>query len=173
MRKLRHVLRFAVDVDDWTAQVLRQTKKRCQIGCLEPDPRNSNILMERFGGTPQVVVKEAALSNARGTGAFAQGPAPNSGSGYLAKENTPEAIGVRTTTIDHIWPAARVRLQFGPLKWLYEKVASVWGYGGEKAWRGLALYGLDGLHQRVADSPVTDEHLSTALNARFLKAQRW
>lgn len=54
--------------------------------------------------------------------------------------------------------AARGRLQSAPLKWLFEKVAQVWGGSDESRWRGLALYGLDGSHQRVADSLVNDEH---------------
>ena len=49
---------------------------------------------------------------------------------------------------------ARERLGDEPLRWLFERTASTWGHSSARthAWRGLALYGVDGTTVRVPDS---------------------
>lgn len=53
---------------------------------------------------------------------------------------------------------ARGRLTSSPLQWLFNKVADTWCGDGEERWHGLSLYGLDGSHQRVADTKEVAEH---------------
>jgi hypothetical protein len=53
---------------------------------------------------------------------------------------------------------ARARLTEAPIKWLFCRVAETWSSSHETKWRGLGLYGLDGSHQRVADSKEVSEH---------------
>lgn len=50
---------------------------------------------------------------------------------------------------------ARARLGEEPLQWLFEKCSEKWGHESARrhAWRGLALYGVDGTTVRVPDSP--------------------
>jgi hypothetical protein len=50
---------------------------------------------------------------------------------------------------------ARARLGKEPLKWLFERCSETWGHRSARrhAWRGLALYGVDGTTIRVPDSP--------------------
>lgn len=50
---------------------------------------------------------------------------------------------------------ARARLGEEPLKWLFERTAEKWAHSSARrhAWRGLALYGVDGTSVRVPDSP--------------------
>jgi hypothetical protein len=49
---------------------------------------------------------------------------------------------------------ARTRLGDEPMKWLFEKSGMAWGHASarQQAWRGLALYGVDGTTARVPDS---------------------
>lgn len=49
---------------------------------------------------------------------------------------------------------ARDRLGDEPLRWLFERTAESWGHTSARAhaWRGLALYGVDGTTIRVPDS---------------------
>jgi len=49
---------------------------------------------------------------------------------------------------------ARGRLGPSPLRWLFEKCAEAWAHVSARkhAWRGLALYGVDGSTSRVPDS---------------------
>jgi hypothetical protein len=49
---------------------------------------------------------------------------------------------------------ARARLGNEPLKWLFEKCSTKWGHDSARhhAWRGLAVYGVDGTTVRVPDS---------------------
>jgi hypothetical protein len=50
---------------------------------------------------------------------------------------------------------ARARLGEEPLKWLFERCAQKWAHESARrhAWRGLALYGVDGTTARIPDSP--------------------
>jgi hypothetical protein len=50
---------------------------------------------------------------------------------------------------------ARARLGDEPLRWIFERSAHQWGHAAarRRAWRGLAVYGVDGTTVRVADSP--------------------
>jgi hypothetical protein len=50
---------------------------------------------------------------------------------------------------------ARARLGADPMEWLFERSARKWAHASARkhAWRGLALYGVDGSTLRVADSP--------------------
>lgn len=54
---------------------------------------------------------------------------------------------------------ARYRLGPQPLRWLFDKVASVWGQTvGLGGYHGLSLYGVDGTHLRVQDSDANFAH---------------
>ena len=55
---------------------------------------------------------------------------------------------------------ARERLGDEPLRWLFERTASTWAHASARthAWRGLALYGVDGTTLRVPDSPDNRTH---------------
>jgi hypothetical protein len=54
---------------------------------------------------------------------------------------------------------ARERLGDEPLRWLFERTAETWAHASARthAWRGLALYGVDGTTVRVPDSPENRE----------------
>jgi hypothetical protein len=54
---------------------------------------------------------------------------------------------------------ARERLGSEPVKWLFERCASVWAErsAGSHRWRGLRLYGIDGSSVRVPDTPENRE----------------
>jgi hypothetical protein len=55
---------------------------------------------------------------------------------------------------------ARDRLGDEPVRWLFERMATTWGHASARkhAWRGLALYGVDGTTVRVPDSVENREH---------------
>jgi hypothetical protein len=53
---------------------------------------------------------------------------------------------------------ARTRLTSSPIQWLFNKVADTWADDDSARWHGLSLYGIDGSHQRVADSKVVADH---------------
>src|SRR5512133_950989 len=55
---------------------------------------------------------------------------------------------------------ARARLGEEPMQWLFERCAETWAHESARkyAWRGLALYGVDGTTARVPDSPENREH---------------
>lgn len=55
---------------------------------------------------------------------------------------------------------ARIRLGEEPMRWLFERCAEKWAHESARqyAWRGLALYGVDGTTTRAPDSPENREH---------------
>lgn len=55
---------------------------------------------------------------------------------------------------------ARSRLGDEPLRWLFERTATAWAHASARthAWRGLALYGVDGTTLRVPDSTENRAH---------------
>lgn len=55
---------------------------------------------------------------------------------------------------------ARTRLGDEPLQWLFMRCAEAWAHASARrhAWRGLALYGVDGSTLRVPDSTSNREH---------------
>jgi hypothetical protein len=55
---------------------------------------------------------------------------------------------------------ARERLGDEPLRWLFERTASTWAHASARAhaWRGLALYGVDGTTLRIPDSADNRAH---------------
>ena len=55
---------------------------------------------------------------------------------------------------------ARTRLGKAPLEWLFVTLAETWAHESarEQAWRGLAVYGVDGTSLRVADSDENRQH---------------
>lgn len=55
---------------------------------------------------------------------------------------------------------ARARLGDEPMKWLFERCSEKWAHESarEHAWRGLAVYGVDGTTVRVPDSPENRAH---------------
>jgi Insertion element 4 transposase N-terminal/Transposase DDE domain len=63
---------------------------------------------------------------------------------------------------------ARERLGKAPLEWLFVTLADTWAHQSarEQAWRGLAVYGVDGTSLRVADSVENREHFGGANGRR-------
>lgn len=63
---------------------------------------------------------------------------------------------------------ARARLGADPMEWLFEKSAGKWAHASARknAWRGLALYGVDGSTLRVADSPENRAHFGGSSGTR-------
>jgi hypothetical protein len=63
---------------------------------------------------------------------------------------------------------ARARLGAGPMEWLFERSARKWAHASARrhAWRGLALYGVDGSTLRVADSPENRVHFGGSSGVR-------
>lgn len=60
---------------------------------------------------------------------------------------------------------ARARLGDEPLKWLFERCSEKWAHQSarEHAWRGLAVYGVDGTTVRVPDSAENRAHFGGQL----------
>lgn len=58
---------------------------------------------------------------------------------------------------------ARARLGDEPLKWLFERCSEKWAHESARrhAWRGLALYGVDGTTLRVPDSKENRAHFGS------------
>jgi hypothetical protein len=63
---------------------------------------------------------------------------------------------------------ARARLGADPMEWLFEKSARKWAHESARrnAWRGLALYGVDGSTLRVADSSENRAYFGGPTGAR-------
>jgi hypothetical protein len=63
---------------------------------------------------------------------------------------------------------ARARLGADPMEWLFERSARKWAHASARkhAWRGLALYGVDGSTLRVADSPENRAHFGGSSGVR-------
>jgi hypothetical protein len=63
---------------------------------------------------------------------------------------------------------ARARLGADPMEWLFERSARKWAHASARkhAWRGLALYGVDGSTLRVADSPENRAHFGGSSGTR-------
>lgn len=61
---------------------------------------------------------------------------------------------------------ARGRLGEEPMRWVFERCAETWAHESARkfAWRGLAVYGIDGTTARVPDSPENREHFGAQLN---------
>ena len=58
-------------------------------------------------------------------------------------------------------PQARGRLGPSPVKWLFRQVADRWSnVGGKAAYRGLALFGIDGTTMRVQDTDANFAHFT-------------
>lgn len=58
---------------------------------------------------------------------------------------------------------ARARVGDEPMKWLFQKCSRKWGHESARqhAWRGLALYGVDGTTARVPDSDENRKHFGS------------
>jgi hypothetical protein len=58
---------------------------------------------------------------------------------------------------------ARARLGDEPMKWLFERCSTKWGHESARrlAWRGLALYGVDGTTLRLPDSAENREYFGS------------
>jgi Insertion element 4 transposase N-terminal/Transposase DDE domain len=63
---------------------------------------------------------------------------------------------------------ARERLGGEPIRWLFERCAEVWAHASARrhAWRGLAVYGVDGTTVRVPDSDANREHFGCCVSNR-------
>lgn len=70
----------------------------------------------------------------------------------------PGSRGIRVAPSSII--QARERLGDEPLRWLFERTASSWAHTSARthAWRGLALYGVDGTTLRIPDSAENRAH---------------
>jgi hypothetical protein len=63
---------------------------------------------------------------------------------------------------------ARERLGDEPIRWLFERCAEAWAHASARrhAWRGLAVYGVDGTTLRVPDSEANREHFGYSASSR-------
>jgi len=68
--------------------------------------------------------------------------------------------GPRATVVPSTVAEARARVGAEPLEQIFEKGAKKWGHESARrhAWRGLAMYGVDGSTLRVADSAENRAH---------------
>ncbi len=63
---------------------------------------------------------------------------------------------------------ARSRLGDEPIRWLFERCAEAWAHDSARrhAWRGLAVYGVDGTTLRLPDSDANREHFGCHVSCR-------
>ncbi len=63
---------------------------------------------------------------------------------------------------------ARDRLGDEPIRWLFERSAEAWAHASARrhAWRGLAIYGVDGTTLRLPDSDANREHFGHCVSSR-------
>jgi len=63
---------------------------------------------------------------------------------------------------------ARERLGGEPIRWLFEHCAEAWAHASAQrhAWRGLAVYGVDGTTLRLPDSDANREHFGGSASQR-------
>jgi hypothetical protein len=63
---------------------------------------------------------------------------------------------------------ARSRLGDEPIRWIFERCAEEWAHASARrhAWRGLAVYGVDGTTLRLPDSDANREHFGCCVSSR-------
>jgi hypothetical protein len=63
---------------------------------------------------------------------------------------------------------ARDRLGDEPIRWLFERSAEEWAHASARrhAWRGLAIYGVDGTTIRLPDSEANSKHFGHCVGSR-------
>ncbi len=63
---------------------------------------------------------------------------------------------------------ARARLGDEPIRWLFERCAEAWAHASARrhAWRGLAVYGVDGTTLRLPDSDANRAHFGYCVSSR-------
>src|SRR5512138_586995 len=63
---------------------------------------------------------------------------------------------------------ARDRLGDEAIRWLFERCAESWAHASARrhAWRGLAVYGVDGTTIRLPDSDANREHFGNCVSSR-------
>lgn len=76
--------------------------------------------------------------------------------------------GRRPTPARSAVAQSRGRLGDEPMRWLFEKCAEKWAHESARkyAWRGLAVYGVDGTTARVPDSVENREHFGSGAGGR-------
>lgn len=106
IRCLQEVVQFAVDGGanrgDWTGRLLAETNGRAHVICVEPDPRNVELIRSSFQGKANVTVHQAALSNSVGSASFLAGKEEGCGSGHLVNSSGPSSFDVLTVTLDEL-----------------------------------------------------------------------
>ena len=104
IRCLRDVVRSAVDgganIGDWTARLIVETHGRARVACIEPDPRNAELIRQRFQEQTNVSVHQAAISNRVGTASFLVGEHAGCGSGHVVNSSDEGSLAVPTLTLD-------------------------------------------------------------------------
>lgn len=105
VRTLAPHIRAAVDagsnIGDWTAYLL-SVKPDARVACIEPDPSNARVIRQRFQGTLNVRLFEAAVSASVGTAVFTIGDGAHSGTGYLGGADGQQTLRVPTLTLDSL-----------------------------------------------------------------------
>ena len=106
IRSLHSIVKFAVDGGanrgDWTSRLLAETKGTPQVACVEPDPRNVELIRLCFQGQANVTVHQAALSDSTGSASFVAGENGGCGNGHLVNSPGDSSFEVATLTLDEL-----------------------------------------------------------------------
>jgi len=87
---------------EWTTRLIAETNGRAQVACVEPDPRNVDLVRACFQGQANVTVHQAALSDRIGSASFLTGKDEGCGNGHLVNTSGSGSIEVMTITLDEL-----------------------------------------------------------------------